>query len=307
MPRITLCFLVDIFTTAFVIFFRKLRHPHHEPSSSSGTTTTESVFTVKQLLPGVDDGISVDFVRVKLAAEDVLELEFDVTQSAQHWILKPEENAGVAIECIDNCDSIVFRSEEEAVLDVETSKKSASARFNHMRRFKRSPMRRAVDTYSSSSQKKRTGNECVNQAAVTASENTSSHRHRHNAKKQRHHERKHSGESSGEPRRHKCCRDSMEVPIADMTGYGFVLHPQKFDAHVCHGRCPPGHLPANVHVLLQTLLRKEGGEDKHWVPKPCCAPARMEPLAVLHLSPKSTEKLQVSLWKDAVVAECRCA
>ena len=107
----------------------------------------------------------------------------------------------------------------------------------------------------------------------------------------------------------KCCRDDMMVKFKDLQGFDFILEPTEFNAFMCRGKCPARFRPLNDHSLLQSLMhikqqRQEGGEGR--VKRPCCVPAKLTSLPILHLDEENPAKLKVTVWKSIIVTECAC-
>lgn len=102
----------------------------------------------------------------------------------------------------------------------------------------------------------------------------------------------------------KCCRHELTVMFKDLEGFEFIVFPKHFDAGYCKGRCPPRYNPAHHHALLQSLLWKE---DRKRVPKPCCAPSKLNQLMIVYFDENDTTKLKVSYWESIQVVECACS
>ncbi|CAL7937285.1 unnamed protein product [Xylocopa violacea] len=102
----------------------------------------------------------------------------------------------------------------------------------------------------------------------------------------------------------KCCRHELTVMFKDLKGFEFIVYPKTFDAGYCKGRCPPRYNPAHHHALLQSLLWKE---DRKKVPKPCCAPSKLDQLMIVYFDENDSTQLKVSFWKNIQVLECACS
>lgn len=102
----------------------------------------------------------------------------------------------------------------------------------------------------------------------------------------------------------KCCRHELTVMFKDLKGFDFIVYPKGFDAGYCKGRCPPRYNPAHHHALLQSLLWKE---DRKRVPKPCCAPSKLDQLMIVYFDENDSTQLKVSYWKNIQVLECACS
>ena len=267
---------------------------------------TKTVFAAKQVLPLGDDGtgINLDYVVVDSVTTKI---EFDVTHAVQHWILEPEENAGLAVECKSGCEEIEMAGESEAQLEVMT----ASKKMDVSKRFRRSLMYHADFTER---ERKLEANDCP--VEEDGAEEDADELRRHRTRQRIRNHKKNSRARRGTARlrglhkrrkstkRRKCCRAPMKVPLSSETGYAFVVRPDFIEARACRGRCPSGHLPRDAHSDIQNLMRRL--EGKH-IPRPCCVPARTSSKALLHLDPKRKGKLEVTFWKDIVVEECTCA
>lgn len=102
----------------------------------------------------------------------------------------------------------------------------------------------------------------------------------------------------------KCCRHELTVMFKDLKGFEFIVYPKTFDAGYCKGRCPPRYNPAHHHALLQSLLWKE---DRKKVPKPCCAPSKLDELMIVYFDENDATQLKNSYWKNIQVLECACS
>ncbi|XP_055625064.1 bone morphogenetic protein 5 [Toxorhynchites rutilus septentrionalis] len=102
----------------------------------------------------------------------------------------------------------------------------------------------------------------------------------------------------------RCCRHPLLVDFRDIDGFDFIIQPKIFDAGFCRGRCPLKFNPASHHAMLQSLLHEHA---KYEVPKPCCAPSRLDHIDVLYADPKNTQRLKVATWSNWRVTECACS
>ncbi|KXJ69657.1 hypothetical protein RP20_CCG026272 [Aedes albopictus] len=106
------------------------------------------------------------------------------------------------------------------------------------------------------------------------------------------------------PNNKRCCRHPLLVDLRDIEGFEYIIQPKLFDAGFCRGRCPSKFNPASHHALIQSLLHEH---YKYDVPKPCCAPSRMDHIDVLHADPKNPQRLKVTTWSNMRVIECACS
>lgn len=101
----------------------------------------------------------------------------------------------------------------------------------------------------------------------------------------------------------KCVRHPWEVDLGKLKGYEYIIQPRKFDAGLCAGKCTGQWNLANQHSNLQYLF---SNIDKN-IPKPCCAPSKMESLEILYPDEDNPKKLKVSVWNDTKIVECACS
>lgn len=114
------------------------------------------------------------------------------------------------------------------------------------------------------------------------------------------------------------------MEFAQIPDMQFIMQPKVFDAGLCRGRCPPRYHPAHHHSLIQGLLRRReqreqrdaehpvkqhtGGPHRGpRVPRPCCAPAKLQPLDVLIVDEDNPDKLKLAEWSEMKVLTCACA
>ena len=101
----------------------------------------------------------------------------------------------------------------------------------------------------------------------------------------------------------KCIRHPWEVDLGKLKGYEYIVQPRKFDAGLCAGKCTGQWNLATQHSNLQYLF---SNIDKT-IPKPCCAPSKMESLEILYPDEDNPKKLKVSVWNDTKIIECACS
>lgn len=102
----------------------------------------------------------------------------------------------------------------------------------------------------------------------------------------------------------KCCRSEMTVVFRDLKALDFIIQPKVFDAGYCRGKCPFNYNVASNHAYLQGMIWRQ---DRKKVPRPCCAPKKLEDLQVLHIDEENPTKLKVSTWPEMKVLECACS
>jgi hypothetical protein len=242
---------------------------------------------------GYETGITVERVHVK--ASDVgtrKTVEFDVASTVQSWLLKSEENHGFQLIC-NKCDEAGVTFDDvggDTWLEVDGRDSRVGAGWRRVGHRRRS----AANTGNSS--------------PFIDAMHTGSYLRRH----QKDHHVAGKTDCKGmtfSGKKSRCCRRQMRVDLRDIPGFEFIQQPTTFDAHICVGRCPPRYNPTNDHSLLQSLmhLKTQHLDKADRIPRPCCAPTKMEPLDILHIDENDPTRLRVTHWKNVIVGECSCS
>ena len=269
----------------------KLVQSFSEEIDASSLDETVVTMTLIQLTEenGYETGITIERIHLKateIGSEKMM--EFDVALSVQAWLLKPEENYGFQLIC-NKCDEAGITFDDiggKTRLDVNGHDSHDGAgwrRVNHRRRAtagSKSPLMDAMQTSLLQHQKQRHGAGKTDCKA-----------------------------SNLGGKRSRCCRRKMQIELRDIPGFEFIQQPTTFDAHICIGRCPPRFNPTNDHSLLQSLmhLKTQHLDKSDRIPRPCCAPNKMEPLDILHIDENDSTRLRVTHWKNVIVGECSCS
>lgn len=262
-------------------------------SEEADDDDTVVVLTLIQLTEdnGYETGITVERIHVK--ASDVgtrKTIEYDVTASVQAWLIKSEDNHGFQLIC-HKCDEAGVAFDDvggDTWLEVNGRDSRVGAGWRRVGHRRRS----AVGANSNP-----TPSPLID--AIQASQ--------HHRK-----DRQAGGKTDCKAlngKKGRCCRRKMNVDLRDIPGFDFIQQPTTFDAHICMGRCPPRFNPTNDHSLLQSLmhLKTQHLDKAERIPRPCCAPTRMEPLDILHIDENDATRLRVTHWKNVVVGECACS
>ena len=222
-----------------------------------------------------DEGYGVVLEKKALELEqssntDDIQLEMDIAEAVQLWILDPDSDYGLELECHGCLDAgLVLQANPSVSIDFEQKPKALD-------RQKRSYFLR---TMAPNTRRKRKRIDCRDKTM---------------------------GRNGRKPR---CCRRPMKVSFAAMDGFEHILQPAHFDAHSCHGRCPTRFNPANGHALLQSLMHMKTRTlpTSERISKPCCTASKLSSLPILHLSQEDEHRLEVTKWRNVVVGECKCS
>lgn len=101
-----------------------------------------------------------------------------------------------------------------------------------------------------------------------------------------------------------CRRHTMMISFKDLNWQDWVVAPEGYTAHYCHGECnfPLLHnMNATNHALMQSLVHII---DPYRFPKPCCAPTLFNNMTLLYFLDEENVTLQK--YTDLLVKSCGC-
>ncbi|KAK2534143.1 Bmp6 [Columba guinea] len=92
--------------------------------------------------------------------------------------------------------------------------------------------------------------------------------------------------------------------IAGLSGKDWIIAPKGYAANYCDGECSfplNAHMNATNHAIVQTLVHLMNPD---YVPKPCCAPTKLNAISVLYFDDNSNVILKK--YRNMVVRACGC-
>uniref|UniRef100_A0A8D8BK95 Protein 60A n=1 Tax=Culex pipiens TaxID=7175 RepID=A0A8D8BK95_CULPI len=101
-----------------------------------------------------------------------------------------------------------------------------------------------------------------------------------------------------------CQIHTLYVSFRDLNWQDWIIAPDGFGAFFCHGDCNfplNTHMNATNHALIQTLVHLIHPNS---VPKPCCAPTKLNPISVLYHIDDAN--INLKKYKNMVVKSCGC-
>ncbi|XP_053678525.1 protein 60A-like [Anopheles nili] len=109
----------------------------------------------------------------------------------------------------------------------------------------------------------------------------------------------------GGPGQQKSCQiQTLYVSFRDLNWQDWIIAPDGFGAFFCYGECNfplNTHMNATNHALIQTLVHLMHPTR---VPKPCCAPTKLNPISVLYHIDDAN--INLKKYKNMVVKSCGC-
>ncbi|KAG7278362.1 hypothetical protein CRUP_024607 [Coryphaenoides rupestris] len=103
--------------------------------------------------------------------------------------------------------------------------------------------------------------------------------------------------------RARCRRHPLYVDFKDVGWHKWIIAPSGYDAFFCLGECRfplADHMNSSSHAMVQTLVNSVNGA----VPRACCVPSSLSPIALLYLDPQ--DRVVLKNYQDMVVEGCGC-
>ncbi|XP_075682775.1 bone morphogenetic protein 6 [Rhinoderma darwinii] len=101
-----------------------------------------------------------------------------------------------------------------------------------------------------------------------------------------------------------CRKHELYVSFQDLGWQDWIIAPKGYAANYCGGECSfplNAHMNATNHAIVQTLVHLMNPE---YVPKPCCAPTKLNAISVLYFDDNSNVILKK--YRNMVVRACGC-
>lgn len=103
--------------------------------------------------------------------------------------------------------------------------------------------------------------------------------------------------------RNRCRRHPLYVDFNDVGWHKWIIAPSGYEAFFCLGECRfplADHMNSSSHAMVQTLVNSVNGA----VPRACCVPTSLSPIALLYLDPQ--DRVVLKNYQDMVVEGCGC-
>lgn len=100
-----------------------------------------------------------------------------------------------------------------------------------------------------------------------------------------------------------CNKVTWNVSFKELKWSDWIIAPDNYEASYCLGECPfplPPSLNSTNHAIVQMLAHLM---DKQ-IPKPCCAPTKLQPITVLYYDDYSNVVLKE--YRNMIVQSCGC-
>eukprot|EP00062_Callorhinchus_milii_P017687 gi/632970350/ref/XP_007901604.1/ PREDICTED: bone morphogenetic protein 7-like [Callorhinchus milii] len=104
--------------------------------------------------------------------------------------------------------------------------------------------------------------------------------------------------------RQACKKHELYVSFRDLGWQDWIIAPEGYAAYYCEGECSfplNAHMNATNHAIVQTLVHLMNPD---YIPKPCCAPTKLNAISVLFFDDSSNVILKK--YRNMVVRACGC-
>ncbi|XP_076830242.1 bone morphogenetic protein 5 isoform X2 [Brachyhypopomus gauderio] len=216
----------------------------------------------------------------KVRASDGGWLVFDITATSNHWVLNPQQNMGLQL-CVETMDGRSINTKSAGIIGRSgpQSKQPFLVAF-----FKASEvLLRSV---------RATGGKRKNHSkSKSRSQQKTSQAHR-------------SGDQNTSDQKQACKKHELYVSFRDLGWQDWIIAPEGYAAFYCDGECSfplNAHMNATNHAIVQTLVHLMFPDN---VPKPCCAPTKLNAISVLYFDDSSNVILKK--YRNMVVRSCGC-
>ncbi|XP_030627131.1 bone morphogenetic protein 5 [Chanos chanos] len=216
----------------------------------------------------------------RVRASDGGWLVFDITATSNHWVLNPQQNMGLQL-CVETMDgrSINMKSAGIVGRSGPQSKQPFLVAF-----FKASEV-------------------LLRSVRATSGKRKNLSRNKTRGQQKSSHPPKNADQNTSEQRQ-ACKKHELYVSFRDLGWQDWIIAPEGYAAFYCDGECSfplNAHMNATNHAIVQTLVHLMFPEN---VPKPCCAPTKLNAISVLYFDDSSNVILKK--YRNMVVRSCGC-
>ncbi|XP_053459774.1 bone morphogenetic protein 6 [Nycticebus coucang] len=238
-----------------------------------------SIYQVLQEHQHRDSDLFLLDTRVVWASEEGW-LEFDITATSNLWVVTPQHNMGLQLSVVTR-DGVHIHPRAAGLVgrDGPYDKQPFMVAF-----FKVSEVHVRSTRSASSRRRQQSRNRSTQSQDVSRVSSASDYN---------------SSELKTACRKHE-----LYVSFQDLGWQDWIIAPKGYAANYCDGECSfplNAHMNATNHAIVQTLVHLMNPE---YVPKPCCAPTKLNAISVLYFDDNSNVILKK--YRNMVVRACGC-
>ncbi|CAK6441431.1 unnamed protein product [Pipistrellus nathusii] len=238
-----------------------------------------SIYQVLQEHQHRDSDLFLLDTRVVWASEEGW-LEFDITATSNLWVVTPQHNMGLQLSVVTR-DGLSINPRAAGLVgrDGPYDKQPFMVAF-----FKVSEVHVRTTRSASGRRRQQSRNRSTQAQDVSRASSASDYN---------------SSELKTACRKHE-----LYVSFQDLGWQDWIIAPKGYAANYCDGECSfplNAHMNATNHAIVQTLVHLMNPE---YVPKPCCAPTKLNAISVLYFDDNSNVILKK--YRNMVVRACGC-
>ncbi|KAL6487585.1 hypothetical protein MHYP_G00042110 [Metynnis hypsauchen] len=216
----------------------------------------------------------------KVRASDGGWLVFDITATSNHWVLNPQQNMGLQL-CVETMDGRSINMKSAGIIGRSgpQSKQPFLVAFFKASEVLLRSVRATGGKRKNHSRNKSRSQQKTSQAPRSGDQNTSE-------------------------QKQACKKHELYVSFRDLGWQDWIIAPEGYAAFYCDGECSfplNAHMNATNHAIVQTLVHLMFPDN---VPKPCCAPTKLNAISVLYFDDSSNVILKK--YRNMVVRSCGC-
>ncbi|XP_060727874.1 bone morphogenetic protein 5 isoform X1 [Tachysurus vachellii] len=218
----------------------------------------------------------------KIRASDGGWLVFDITATSNHWVLNPQQNMGLQL-CVETMDGRSINMKSAGIIGRSgpQSKQPFLVAF-----FKASEVLLRSVRATGGKRKNPSRNKSRN-PQPKPSQTT-----------------KIGVDPNISEQKQACKKHELYVSFRELGWQDWIIAPEGYAAFYCDGECSfplNAHMNATNHAIVQTLVHLMSPDN---VPKPCCAPTKLNAISVLYFDDSSNVILKK--YRNMVVRSCGC-
>ncbi|XP_066435430.1 bone morphogenetic protein 6 [Eleutherodactylus coqui] len=207
-------------------------------------------------------------------------LEFDITATSNLWVMNPRHNLGLQLS-VETRDGQNVNTKAAGLVgrDGPYDKQPFMVAF-----FKASEVHLRTARSATSKRKNQNRNRYSNSQDVSRASSVTDY--------------------NSSDLKTACRKHELYVSFQDLGWQDWIIAPKGYAANYCGGECSfplNAHMNATNHAIVQTLVHLMNPD---YVPKPCCAPTKLNAISVLYFDDNSNVILKK--YRNMVVRACGC-
>ncbi|XP_029446487.1 LOW QUALITY PROTEIN: bone morphogenetic protein 6 [Rhinatrema bivittatum] len=207
-------------------------------------------------------------------------LEFDITATSNLWVMNPQHNLGLQLS-VETKDGLHVNPSGAGLIgrDGPYNKQPFMVAFFKVSEVHLRTTRSATSKRKQQNRNRSTPSQDVSRTSSIADYNSSD-------------------------LKTACRKHELYVSFQDLGWQDWIIAPKGYAANYCDGECSfplNAHMNATNHAIVQTLVHLMNPD---YVPKPCCAPTKLNAISVLYFDDNSNVILKK--YRNMVVRACGC-